>query len=310
MNTYLNKEFFFVKFPIIFPIIYGLILFNFPTFETSLIFLTILLLAEPHFGATWPFFLNKTNYQHVNENRISLIFIPILILFFCLFGFFYFNKIFYLIFFVANMYHVTRQSFGISKLYTKNQSIIKFQELFIYLFNSLFFIVAYLRFFLEINIDEIKLILNLIIISLFILSILIYLIKFNFNQSLFTYITGCLIFYPACFVDNPVHVILMGVTMHFSQYLFLTNKVVIGRINENDKYSSKTNYSAYFIFSIIVYGGIMAMLSMTGGNQNDFLKNLIIIPIIGQILHFYLDSQLWKFSLEHNRINVLKYIKN
>ena len=28
------------------------------------------------------------------------------------------------------------------------------------------------------------------------------------------------------------------------------------------------------------------------------------------MLHFYLDSQLWKFSVKHNRENVLKYILN
>ena len=84
MNTYFTKEFLLVKFPILFPIIYGLVLFNFPTFETLLIFLTILLLAEPHFGATWPFFINKTNSNHISENKISLVFIPIIILFSCL----------------------------------------------------------------------------------------------------------------------------------------------------------------------------------------------------------------------------------
>ena len=54
------KETFFVKFPIAFPIIYIIILYSFPQYETSLIFLTILLLAEPHFAATWPFLINKT----------------------------------------------------------------------------------------------------------------------------------------------------------------------------------------------------------------------------------------------------------
>ena len=107
MNTYFTKEFLLVKFPILFPIIYGLVLFNFPTFETLLIFLTILLLAEPHFGATWPFFINKTNSNHISENKISLVFIPIIILFSCLIGFFFFNKIFYLIFFAANVYSCT-----------------------------------------------------------------------------------------------------------------------------------------------------------------------------------------------------------
>ena len=53
----------------------------------------------------------------------------------------------------------------------------------------------------------------------------------------------------------------------------------------------------------------MTFFSTFGKNQNLSLSNLIIIPIIGQMLHFYLDSQLWKFSIKHNRDNVLKYIQ-
>ena len=53
----------------------------------------------------------------------------------------------------------------------------------------------------------------------------------------------------------------------------------------------------------------MSLLSFFGKFDDSLLKNLIIIPIMGQILHFYLDSQLWKFSESHNRSHVLKYIK-
>ena len=52
----------------------------------------------------------------------------------------------------------------------------------------------------------------------------------------------------------------------------------------------------------------MTLFSTFGKSTNLDFKNLIIIPIIGQMLHFYLDSQLWKFSIKHNRENVLKYI--
>ena len=75
----MNLEFNLVKFPIIFPIFYGLILYLFPNFETYLIFLTILLLAETHFGATWPFFFNDANKSFIKENRIILISFPIII---------------------------------------------------------------------------------------------------------------------------------------------------------------------------------------------------------------------------------------
>ena len=55
-----NFDLIFIKFPIIFPILYGLVLFSLPQYESILIFVTLLLLAEPHFGATWPFFLNRS----------------------------------------------------------------------------------------------------------------------------------------------------------------------------------------------------------------------------------------------------------
>ena len=84
-----DKQFLLVKFPIIFPLIYGFILYFFPSFETALIILTILLLAETHFAATWPFFLDKINYPFIIKNRVSLITMPVFIVLFSLFGFFY-----------------------------------------------------------------------------------------------------------------------------------------------------------------------------------------------------------------------------
>ena len=54
----------------------------------------------------------------------------------------------------------------------------------------------------------------------------------------------------------------------------------------------------------------MASLSLFGKSSKEIFNLLIIIPIIGQMLHFYLDSQLWKFSNPHNRENVLHYLKN
>ena len=84
----LNYQFIFIKFPIIFPLFYSLLLYQFPKFENELIIITILLLAETHFGATWPFFLNKINSTFISKNRISLIAIPIIIAILSIAGFF------------------------------------------------------------------------------------------------------------------------------------------------------------------------------------------------------------------------------
>ena len=104
----IDRQFLLVKFPIIFPLIYALILYSFPSYETGLIILTILLLAETHFGATWPFFLDKVNHSFIVKNRIPLITIPVIITISSLLGFFLINKFFLLIFFAVNMFHVTR----------------------------------------------------------------------------------------------------------------------------------------------------------------------------------------------------------
>ena len=94
--------------------------------------------------------------------------------------------------------------------------------------------------------------------------------------------------------------------MHYTQYLYLTHKVFNGRHQNQIIQTSKLTYLGV----ICVYAISMAILSLFGKSSNEILNFLIIIPIIGQMLHFYLDSQLWKFSKEHNRENTLKFIKS
>ena len=306
MNIFLNKEVLFVKFPIFLPIIYGLLLYSFPNFETQLIFLSILILAETHFGATWPFFLDKVNYSHIKEKKIELIFFPILLTFFCIGGFFYFKNLFLLIFFAANMYHVTRQSYGVMNLYTKEPLEKSHYSKIIYFYNLIFFIIAFFRFYMPVISNEDLLFLNFSLILSLIFILFFEYKRFGFSENFLTLITGVLIFYPVCFVSNPVHAIIMGVTMHYSQYLYLTSKVIKKRTLENN--NTKRSNIFRFWSIVIIYSIIMSVLSIFGKNDSEFLKTLIFIPITGQMLHFYLDSQIWKFSEKHNRDNILKYL--
>jgi hypothetical protein len=252
--------------------------------------------------------LNKINSTFISKNRISLIAIPIIIAILSIAGFFLINKFFLLIFFAANMFHVTRQSFGICKLYCKNISEIKFQENFIYLINLLFFSIAFLRFYSQTIAQEFIFLLNIIVFLLLILLFIFYIYKFKFSDNFLTFCTGCLIFYPTCFVSNPVHVIIMGVTMHYTQYLYLTNKVYFARNTDLNIDSIFTFLKSKYFLTIIIYALTMSILSIFGKFDQSVLKHLLIIPIIGQMLHFYLDSQLWKFSEKHNRENILKHI--
>ena len=308
MNSFIkNGEFFLVKFPIVFPLIYFFILSTFPQYETELIFITILLLAETHFGATWPFFLDKVNHDFIRKKKISLIIFPLGILIFSILFFFLFKNTFLLIFFAANVYHVTRQSYGICKLYCNFQKEELFQEYLIYSINILFFIIAFFRFYYPIITDDHLVFLNSVILLSLFFIFLFYLIKFKFSENLLTFITGSIIFYPVCFVSNPVHAIIMGVTMHYTQYLFLTHYVYRERQIEINPSFKNFLFNKYVI-TIIIYSFIMSVFSIFGKFDSSFLNKLILIPIIGQIIHFYLDSQLWKFSEKHNRDNILKYI--
>lgn len=307
----INKELLLIKFPIFFPLFYGIILFAFPQFELQLVFVTILILAEPHFGATWPFFINKVNTNYIKEKKFWLIYLPIVVVLFSLFAFIFFRKEFFLIFFATNVYHVTRQSFGICKLYCERIDERRFQEILIYLVNFIFFIIAFFRFYNPVINENNIMIINILVSLLIIIIFIIYIIKFGFSQNFLTFITGCVIFSPVCFVDNPVHAIIMGVTMHYSQYIYLTYFIYKKREEAFDHENKKLlgiKYYKYF-FTVSIYAIIMSLLSLLGKFDDTTLKNLIIIPITGQMLHFYLDSQLWKFSESHNRSNVLKYIK-
>ena len=304
-----TSQLLFVKFPIFFPLLYGLILFFFPFYEKELILFTILILAETHFGATWPFFLDKVNYPYIKEKKKELIFIPLTISILSIIGFIYVKNFFLLIFFAVNMFHVTRQSYGVCKLYCKDTTEFKFQSNLIYLINLLLFLVAFFRFYLPLIRPENLIVLNIFFIFLMIAIFIYYVKKFGFSQNYLTFLTGCIIFYPACFVDNPVHIILMGVTMHYTQYLYLTSYVQKSRaqkINQSEYYKKSKIYSFFII--IVIYALIMTFFSTMGKLENSFYKELIFIPLLGQMLHFYIDSQVWKFSEKHNRVNVLHHI--
>ena len=312
----INKNFdlIFIKFPIIFPIIYGIILFTFPQYENILIFATLLFLAEPHFGATWPLFLNKLNFEEIMSKKIQYIYGPIALVVFCFLSYFYINYIFLLLFFALNIFHVTRQSFGICKLFKTNDNEIKYQEILIYFFNFLFFLVGILRFYIPIINEENIFTVNVIILSVLFFTFTVYFIKFKSTENLLTFITGVIIFLPICFVDKPIHAIVMGVTMHYTQYLALTYKISMNRKLEEIDSSKKKIYffgikNYNFLFIILFYGVVMSLLSAgSSGSSNELFKSLLVIPITGQILHFYLDAYLWKFSIKHNREVTLKHI--
>lgn len=312
-SVYNSKiDFFFIRFPIIFPFIYLFILYTFPNYENLLILLTLIFLSETHFGATWPFFLNKLNQQKILENKTLYIMLPIVIIFYSIIGFFFFNSIYLLFFFAINVFHVTRQSYGICSIYCNEKKEKRNQENLIYFFNLWFFVIGFIRFYTPyLSEDYSILVISLISLFLVIVSSIQYIIRFGLTKNFFTCFAGVILFFPLCFTEKAIHGILIGTTMHYAQYLLLTYKISIGRFHEENftNNNKKKNYSlnSFFII-IIIYGASMGLLSLVVGSKDEFVKSLILIPLIGQHLHFYIDALLWRFKDEHNRKVTLKFL--
>jgi murein DD-endopeptidase MepM/ murein hydrolase activator NlpD len=87
---------------------------------------------------------------------------------------------------------------------------------------------------------------------------------------------------------------------------------IVGTLGKKDSKNNIENKSRFFYFSnfiliISIYGLIMSILAFAP-NYDATLKNLIVIPLIGQMIHFYLDTFLWRFKEQHHRDVTYKYI--
>ena len=119
----------------------------------------------------------------------------------------------------------------------------------------------------------------------------------DFRQALTTF-TGLVIFLPSFFVSEAIHAILAGVTMHYAQYLAMTLKVYSAkRVKQNAKTTvlSQVLHIRSYLLLIGVYGAIATFLAIFSQKSSVIFGALIIIPILGQMLHFYLDGLVWRF---------------
>ena len=299
-------DFWIIKFPMYLPVIYCTLLLLYPEFSSTIALFTLILLAEPHFGATWPFLLDRVNKAKIIQEKVIYIYVPILIILLSTYLFIFNFTLLFFIFFIVNIFHVTRQSTGISSLYLKSDKL-HFQKKLIYIANFYFFLIGFFRFYTDIPLFESILVLSLTSLLFLIILIIVYLYYYRYSENIFILITGMTIFYPMSFVSEPIHGIIMGVTMHYIQYLALTYKITSKRKINITREPKKLNLN--FLGIVISYGLIMALLSTFSTADNDIYRNLILIPFLGQLLHFYYDSFLWKFNDQHHKDNTLNLLR-
>lgn len=304
-------DFIFIKFPAIFPIIYLCALYALPQYGSVIAFLALITLAEPHFGATWSIFFDKNMRTYAKNNKIFFIYSPMLVAIGAAILFFKFANLFYLLFFAFNIYHVTRQSVGICTLFSPTKKESLYQEYSLYLINFIVFlgIAAFQLMKLITPEDSFLFGICVVVASLFISTI--QQIKFKSWETSLTTFTGLSIFIPGFFVSEPIHAILAGVTMHYSQYLAMMLKINLGKskkINGEVKKQHQVINVKNYVLLISFYGVIAVLLTTLSSRGDEAVSRLIFIPLLGQVLHFFLDGLIWKFRKEELRNVHLKFL--
>ena len=306
-------DFIFIKFPFLFLIIYLLILFIFPDYENILSLIVLLFFAEPHFGATWTLFRDKEMMNHAKKNKFEYFYLTIFLVFLSTFVFIINKEIFFFCFFLYNAWHVNKQSYGICNLYSKMKSENIFQKKLIFIFNLfIIFFGSILYLMLGIISNDFAYQLGIIFLILSFIFCIIQFIKYKNLENSFLSLTGILIFMPSFFVSKPIHALLAGVTMHYSQYIAITLKIYLGK-NKIEILSSKEFFKKLYkirgyLIWIFFYGSMATLLTFFGSISDSFFSSLLLIPILGQIIHFYIDGLVWKFKDPKIKEINLKYI--
>lgn len=316
-----NKlDYFFFIFPIWVPL--SIILVNaFSNIDDRLIaFVFLAIIGESHFAATL-FFFTKKNRDYIIANKNWFIFIPICLIIINTSLFLWNITLTLIIASLMSAFHVTRQSIGINRLFSKRK---KNLELTIYI-SSLWFvffgglklleklkIVEYLPNFLQKNytgiLDSFRLL------SYFFIFILICLIfakyqkdrnlgELNIKQTLVLSV-GIFMYSPYLFFD-PVMASVLGVSIHWVQYLFLTATIYF-----RNTMISKLNHNFSRLMTMIFFIFVTSAISIGDFNRtvNDLITLALIIPLNLQLLHYYYDGLIWKASDPYLNENIFRKI--
>ena len=316
MNSPANKiitvnkklDYFLIYCPLWFPLIYLWVISNFPSISPFVFILSIFLFAETHFASTWLFFFDRENITWIKTNFYKIAILPIFTLFFVMFMWVFTPNIVLILHYLASGFHVTRQSIGITKISNTNN---KKNSFLIYFISAFCLIIGLINpgiLASSFSINQINIIIFLI--STFYLLTTFYSIPLI--KGISPIVTGISIYLPLLFFDNLAIATVVGVGMHWCQYIVLMFAINLRKNKLNNiKLESKNFLKNRFLF-VIFYSLVMTSLTFLGMPKNSLgignYSFLYLIPLLFQLYHFYLDGFIWKFSDKHIRGSVSKYI--
>ena len=322
------NETFLVSFPIWIPLIYYSILNIFPSSGLLLVYFTFFVFGEIHFGITWLFVFDKKNIEFIKQHKFYSLAVPaLLVLFFTICWFFISQMLAFFLSTLFNIFHVTRQSVGITKIYKTRDLIGDIGTNIVYLNSFLCLFYGFCKF---IIIKDNLFLLNIIfyaVLSILLLTIifciLISIRKKNDLNFSFAILTGSILYAPFLLDNiNAIHAGAMGIGIHYIQYIALQTIIYSRKKNSNKRehfnfFEKIGNNMGYFLIYLIFYSILMGGLlylgrDLTQTNEGFFdsgaFNYLFFLPFIMHNLHFYADMFMWRFSNPHIRENVGKYL--
>ena len=240
------------------------------------------ILAEPHFAMTIPILFGyRSNFK---EKKLPYIIGPLLIVAIASGLFIFQQALFYIVFLVANIYHVNRQSVGISAIQDSGARDIKpFYEFTLH-------IVTITCLYISLVMKQHDIFLGIAVLTIASLIMSIY-IKFRKGswpslKQIFLFSQGYLIFVPIAMFSDIILAFAIGISIHYLQYISIGFSICIKGLKQK---------IWPIIFILIIYSSITTAIQ-SGLITKDKTSLLILFPAILQLLHFYFDALIWRRS--------------
>jgi hypothetical protein len=288
---------------------------RFPDCRPFVFFLFLMGLGESHFGATWLFFLARENRRWLWERRLRLIWLPLgITAVYILIGMSSLEAAIMIGAFASGV-HVTRQSIGIYRLYGGERG--DANERAIYAASFGFMGIGFVRFCapqLELSPSLIDVVLpltqriSLVFLCWVSACLILAAIQLRDSKRWFAVVTGAAIYFPYCFVQFPQDAIAIGVGMHWCQYLAINYAIYGRRAFSQRADRAGAGRVAAVVGLIGCYAVVMAAIGTSTGTNLEPKSVWLLLPLCGQLLHYYIDAFIWRFSDPHIRKNVAAHL--
>ena len=284
-------------------LLYCGLIFEFSDSKDLIFVFFLLIFGESHFACTYLFFLDPKNKTYLRNNSATFLYLPLIILISYYFLAYFDFQLAILIAGVASGIHVTRQSIGINRI--AGFSKFHISEWLTYFMSGIGLVCGFLRFHSEF-LSSFEISWREIGIYLLSINLLLSLVMMEKNINKFaSYLTSSCLYLAYLFVPEPQDAIAIGVGMHWCQYLAINYKVY-----SNPDYVKSSSILAVSL--IITFTFIMTFFETSGfvaapsSPSSKALSYFLLIPLTGQILHYYYDAFIWKFSNTHIRTTIGK----